>query len=388
MDGLPGLCVGLNCGFSYDEPPGNQEITRAELDGSELTIEGINLPVWGPGSNCARRMLSTPPGIPYWNCADPYEYSVCIAGACCNPAFMTLTQSDMIICTLTEPPMAGNHIPSVVGPPGEVYVNPGFNPVNVPLIVETVEPNTELNPEGGTLLTVTGSGFPQDLTRAQGNLTILVQPGDTGCLVQTVAPTVLTCILEEPDDVENDPTKEMYFQVNDEDDTYSPIIFGDIPYGIYDVYPKDVNPVIKTDVKILLSESFSSFALQLDSFTAYVVKNLDDGSSPCDHFTGDNLEMYCGAINVDLKSLDCVFPGAPSGKYDIVLRHIFLGGIGCGKFQFNVETVVSRVSHNTGSKYGGTKLVLDGRQFSPHSPYDNPVSVDGYSCFVLETDET
>ena len=43
VDGMEAICVGLRCGYAYEEPPGL--ITGFTVDGLNVTITGENLPL-------------------------------------------------------------------------------------------------------------------------------------------------------------------------------------------------------------------------------------------------------------------------------------------------------------------------------------------------------
>ena len=48
----------------------------------------------------------------------------------------------------------------VLSDDGRVPVNLAVSAINVPLIISTITPSTDLNAAGGDVLTISGSGFP------------------------------------------------------------------------------------------------------------------------------------------------------------------------------------------------------------------------------------
>ena len=58
---------------------------------------------------------------------------------------------------------------------------------NIPLVVSGVTPTTDLNPHGGTILTLSGNGMPQSL--ANGDTYGVTFSGGNKCQVISVAAT-------------------------------------------------------------------------------------------------------------------------------------------------------------------------------------------------------
>ena len=98
-----------------------------------------------------------------------------------------------LTCTLDSPCMAGDFEPDVRNPQGSIPVVSGFTKYNVALVVSTVTPDSALNPAGGDVLTINGSGFPSVTTAA--NFRIEFDDG-TPCDLVSAAPTVMTCMTQ------------------------------------------------------------------------------------------------------------------------------------------------------------------------------------------------
>jgi len=47
-------------------------------------------------------------------------------------------------------------LPIVVDANGIIPLDPSVSPIDIPLVVSSVSPNSDLNPYGGTFLTITG----------------------------------------------------------------------------------------------------------------------------------------------------------------------------------------------------------------------------------------
>ena len=97
--------------------------------------------------------------------------------------------------------------------------------------------------------------------------------------------------------------------------------------------------------------------------------------------------MYIHEVNDADKTLRVKFPGAPSGEYMIRISHSTEGRIDSSALLVTTEAIVTGISTVSGSNNGGQVLTITGINFSD-DPYDNPVQVDGYDCFVLTTSAT
>jgi hypothetical protein len=68
---------------------------------------------------------------------------------------------------------------------GLIPLASGITLKNIPLVLSGVTPNTNLNPYGGTILTLTDSGMPQSL--ANGDTYAVTFSGGNKCQVISVA---------------------------------------------------------------------------------------------------------------------------------------------------------------------------------------------------------
>jgi len=117
------LCINLNCDYIYVEAVG--EITENILNGNTLSMTGNEI---------------------------SQVSEVSIGGVSCKNVVATATS---ITCEFTEgKPPGGTYTPLVRTDMGTV-TNSG-SPVNVPLVVTSVTPNSEINYLGGDILTIEG----------------------------------------------------------------------------------------------------------------------------------------------------------------------------------------------------------------------------------------
>jgi hypothetical protein len=127
VEGLEAACDSLNCGYTYIQP--TAQITDFSLSGTTLTITGTDLP----------SVIKT---IQFSNVA------------CTN---IVVTDTTTITCTVIA--VAGSWQPIVTDANGYIPIN-ATNVINVPLTVTSVSPNANLNPNGGTTITISGVALP------------------------------------------------------------------------------------------------------------------------------------------------------------------------------------------------------------------------------------
>jgi hypothetical protein len=75
-----------------------------------------------------------------------------------------------LTCTLNHLVQAGNFEPVVKNPLGQIPVASSFTKYSVALFVSSVTPASELNPAGGDVLTIGGSGFTSVKTETSFNV--------------------------------------------------------------------------------------------------------------------------------------------------------------------------------------------------------------------------
>ena len=140
---MPALCSGMACNYVYAD--GTSIITGFTYDAStlELTIAGSDFVE--PDMIEMGRLKCT-------------VYSV---------------TADSISCNLAEQLPAGSWFPVVTETMGQVKIDSSVEAEIVPLTVTSISPNTDLNPYGGDILTITGTNFPTK-TDARYKLSILL----------------------------------------------------------------------------------------------------------------------------------------------------------------------------------------------------------------------
>ena len=134
--------------------------------------------------------------------------------------------------------------------------------------------------------------------------------------------------------------------------------------GTLGVSPSSVSPILKSWVTVTLDSSFT-LTMNRDEFFAELICTDTD----CDY---EPTYLYVYEANDVDRTLTIKFPGAPSGNYLIKLIHVNEGRIDSSALEITTESVVTSISHNSGSNLGGTLVTIEGTNFSD-DPYDNPV---------------
>jgi len=132
VNGLPAVCASLSCGYSYTVL--NSIVTSFTRTGTALTINGNYLPTT--------------------------DFTVIFGQTACTGGAATANQ---ITCTLENDPVSGDWVPEVRTANGLVRLHSSVNAQNVAITATSITPNTNVNPMGGSTLTIAGSNFPVSL---------------------------------------------------------------------------------------------------------------------------------------------------------------------------------------------------------------------------------
>jgi hypothetical protein len=161
VDGLPALCVNLNCDYTYEAA--TAEITNQTYDSSTkvIVVTGTSLPTTGVtlsfgGVTCAN---STP-----------------------SSAY-TATE---ITCTLKNAPRAGDHKAEIRDSKGLIPFASGVADINIALVITSVTPDVA-NALGGDILTIVGTGFPLDINTVKVSLKYILTDEEAALLTDEEA---------------------------------------------------------------------------------------------------------------------------------------------------------------------------------------------------------
>lgn len=330
VNGLPALCVNLNCDFEYTIPVG--QITSQTFDPASkiLTIAGSSLPT--------------------------ANVSVSLGGASCLDTPSPSFTSTAISCTLAHAPRAGSHKAEVRSPFG--LTPNSSDPLTFTLVVSSVSPSS-VNPNGGDVLTITGSGFPED----PEFVTVKFEDG-SDCTVLTSAETLLTCKATK---VSSSSTSNLQVNVLSPDyfssrrmlatlntvSSTSSVSLSTVP-KVLSVDKPDVSPVLKQPI-VLTLKGYSD-ELRAGDISVVLVGN-----------SGYRRGLFVMSADNVLKTVTLKFNGAPMGVYSFEVyssspsRYGMLDSTG---ITLTTSSVVTSVSPSTGSLLGGTVLTITGTNFS------------------------
>jgi len=150
-----------------------------------------------------------------------------------------------------------------------IPLDASLTPVDIPLVISGVTPNTDLNPYGGTFVTITGQNLPHSFT--EGNVFSIVF-GDAGkCKVVSVASTQIRCITSKFSAGVTTATGTV--TVNGLVDSSLSLAVRNDPSKIVSVTPSSVSPVLKTI--ITLKVNGYSGTLQRDDIVLTAVSQKD-----------------------------------------------------------------------------------------------------------------
>lgn len=142
------------------------------------------------------------------------------------------------------------------------------------------------------------------------------------------------------------------------------------------VSPSSVSPVLSTDLTVTLDSAYPGDMTSPADFTCKLVEKAN---------TTNVRDLYVMAVDATAKTVKIKFPGAMGGVYYLALEGKGVGRIGSDSLELTVEIKMTAISPQQGSYLGGTKLTIDGINFSDKEFTDNPVKVGNYWCLLEST---
>ena len=338
VDGLPAVCDSLSCGYTYVAPV--PEITSFTHSGTTLTIQGTAFPT---------KIQSI--GFAHVDCAN-----------------IVVVSPTQITCTVT--PVAGNKwSPIVTTDMGLIPLASGVTLKNIPLVLSTVTPNTNLNPYGGTILTLTGSGMPQSL--ANGDTYAVTFSGGNKCQVISVAATQIRCITEK---FPATGSVSLTLTVNGIASATKTVSVRTEPTKVTQITPNSVSPVIKGNMTLTVTGftqtlSITDLEVSLVSTTKVYPMNV---------------------IEVDTANKAYIrvrYGCAESGTYKVIVSSKSFGNFDTTGITVTTQGKVTDFTPKQGSIHGGTLVTILGSHFSTVKT-DNPVRIGYTDCLVESTTPT
>jgi len=374
IDDMEALCTTLNCGYVYEAPAGT--VDEMTVTGTSVTITGTTMP-----TDLASITIGNT------DCA--------ISGA---------NDATTIACTLASPLYGGSWSPHVKDAKGLVPLVAGFVPHVVTPTVDSISPETGLNPAGGNIITITGTGFPSGVV-ATSILALTFENGNA-CEMATSTTTEITCITTgfspESRRMLTTTFNPVAFIIKFMTDAKLSLEFTKFEFNVTpeaqtkivtSITPAIASPILYKTLELQLGAGYDTTDFETDTFTVAIIPHLvEDTIDRCQDtkLTGRRA-LNVVATDATAKTLTVKYGGAYSGEYKLCVSD----GEGPLEIQagvtFTAQIQVSAFSPASGSKYGGSLVTIDGWEFSDLVS-DNPVKI-GYQvigginhyCYVLST---
>jgi hypothetical protein len=107
--------------------------------------------------------------------------------ACLNGAVSSANSDTLIVCQLNDTAVSGDW--TVIALTADGFLPSEIDaPINVPIVVNSVTPNSDVNPLGGDTLVIAGTNFGYDTS----SINVTFSDG-TPCTVLSAASTTFTC---------------------------------------------------------------------------------------------------------------------------------------------------------------------------------------------------
>ena len=357
--GQRSICPNMNCIFTYMDIGTTPQITSFSYDsgGGVLTLLGV-----GFGGEVDA------------------EVDIELGGYGCVVGIWTNTE---INCTVGGSIVGGAYIPHAVYPKGKWVINTEDS-LYIEYSILEVTPSTDLNPQGGQILTITGTNFPLHIHIPNSHLRVyfdgvgeleVIRCDNTEILVSTIpvatAP-VIRVVLNE----------------------YEKVYSGTFTMATLE---SDVFPQITQVTPVWGSPLFHKELNITGRYILYIYIYIVTGSMS--GFTEDTVKVYLGTettpkiqelgvleIDSDTGSTKVRFQGGEIGTYKITAREESTGNF-LGNAEFTIKAEITSITPERGSWMGGGTLTLTGHGFSPdiHEEY---IYFGDTPCIIQETEET
>lgn len=361
VDDLPVACREVDCDYLYiDTTPLVTGIAASNGNnaGDSMTISGSNF--------------------------EDYVKLIEFADTTCTPSSVSSTS---ITCVFDEDLAAGEWTPTVTGYYG-VYPTSGVTAHTVALTWDSVTPSSDLNSNGGTLMTLTGSGFPVDKDSLPSDWSLAFSDGadvSVECVLVTVTSTEITCRPAKFPIATFGTTMTFNMQMNSQSASQS-VSIGTSDAVVDSISPTSMSPVLKADIVISVTASLTD--TNGDPYALSAAAADGDLSVVLSSTTNSENDKTLNVFEADdaAGTITARFGGAWSGSY---LVDVYSNAY--GKFDsetyLDVSGTVTGISPLTGSIWGGTLITITGTNFDD-DPFNNPVNLGWDHCEIISTSAT
>ena len=321
VDGVEAVCASLNCNYNYVAPIA--QITSFSYSGTTLTITGTDIP-------------STVNSVKFSNID-------CLS--------ITVAAPTTITCQVTA--VAGSWAPIVTDPSGIIPIASSASNINVNIGVASLTPSSSLNPYGGTILTLTGSAFPQSLT--EGNIISLIFSDGSKCEIVSISSILIRC-LTSGFNTASSSTPSLTVNVNGKTDNSKSVSVSTAPTKVTLLTPNSVSPVLKNLLSINVT-GFPNTMTKDDLEVSVVSTNL---AVP--------ITRKINVVEVGTTStghyIKAKFGGSESAIYQLIVRSRAYGNFDTTGITLTTIGKVTDYNPKSGSIHGGTLITIDGYHFS------------------------
>jgi hypothetical protein len=238
-------------------------------------------------------------------------------------------------------------------------------------------PTSELNVLAHDNLTISGTFLPYELEKSDVTLTFSNDDA-TQCIPQLSNYGELVCLTQPFPDATMGQTLGMNIEINGltVENDLSFTVMTNKRSGVQ-FNPDSASPVLKSTIRISLEADFP-YELHREDFSinATSIEFLDETK----HIDGYYRQMNVIDVDDATKTLVVKFGGAWSGDFSIDIRHLSHNGgssyglIDTSGLVFKVGAWVETVEPQSGSRFGGTLVTINGQNFG-HEITDNPVAI-------------
>ena len=174
--------------------------------------------------------------------------------------------------------------------------------IDVPLVVDSVTPYTDLNQLGGDILTITGSGFDVVTTSTEISFN-----DNTKCNLLTSSATEITCEVDgfATATLDTETPYTMTVSLNGSEDSSQTVTLLNTKQSGTTISPTSVSPVLAVELTVTLESTYPE-VLEAEDFTAVLVDQTD---------VSITRPLYIMSVDDTDKTIKIKFPGADSGNY-------------------------------------------------------------------------
>ena len=256
---------------------------------------------------------------------------------------------------------------------GKVRFDPAVTAEVVALGAIDVTPKTDINPAGGSILTITGDGLPT-APNSGYNLKVLLDEGTVECEIISVTQSGIQCKTGPfPGAARMRMLSASSFDVSVTYDSDEGAVRGDVaglgtdpaPLKATGISPSTMSPIaLGTIVVQLDAAAYPAAGMTKEDFTVFI-EPIELEATQLVINNGGRRQLNVVAVDTSLKTITLKYGGAYSGTYSLSITSEANGRIDTHPLELRVVFEITGFSPQTGSLYGGTKLTITGGPFIP-----------------------